>query len=640
MANRTKLHKLLKAPAELGLKSTWQYALYQCGLRSGFFRLRTLSPKIDLIQDHLPQTPKSILSLPDKQALRKVLGESCPALLQEATTVTQGKMRLFEGTLVDFSLQHHAPLVHWSRFERGKTGVDEDIKFVWEPARAGWAFLLARAFFVSGDDSYTQSFVRLFEQYQHENPPYYGPNWASAQEAALRIMAFCFAYHVFSTSPDFPERSRRDLILAIALNARRIPPTLCYARSQRNNHLISEAVGLYTAGVFLEGYPPARRWKRMGKKIFEQAILDQIAQDGTYIQHSTNYHRLMLDEALWMHSLAKADGDSFSQPVLQKLAAATGYLCQMSDSLTGQVPNLGNQDGSNVLPLATAHHLDHRATLQAASRVFLGKNAFEDGTWDEKSVWLHIQPQTASLGVLGCPCILHSPAGWASLRAVSYHSRPAHADQLHVEIWHNGHNLAMDAGTFLYNAPQPWQNALRTTLVHNTVSVDRTDQMTAAGKFLWLDWANAEVSASTPDRIVASHDGYRNKGIIHTRTLTSAQDGWNILDELHQEKNRMTEHEYMLHWLLPDLPFEVQSDHIQFQVPAFQLFFTSSEQSQTHLTVIRGGQILYGDAILDPLLFGWFSPTYGMKTEALSLLYIVHSSLPLTSITSVWKFLD
>lgn len=640
MVNSTKLRTLLKAPAELGLKSTWQYALYQCGLRSGFFRIRTLSPRIEAIQKQLPATPKTIIPLPDKQALSLVLGDNRPALLQEATLVTQGKMHLFEGPLVNFSLQHRAPLAHWSQFERGKAVVDGDIKLVWEPARAGWAFLLARAFFISGDNSYTQSFIRLFEQYQRENPAYCGPNWVSAQEAALRIMAFCFAYHVFSTSPDFPERSRSDLILAIALNARRIPPTLCYARSQRNNHLISEAVGLYTAGVFLEGYPPARRWKRMGKKIFEQAILDQIAQDGTYIQHSTNYHRLMLDEALWMYSLAKANGDNFAQPVLQKLAAATGHLYQMSDALSGRVPNLGNQDGSNVLPLAMAHHLDHRATLQAASRIFLGKNAFDDGTWDEKSVWLHIQPQAASLGVLEGSHILHSPAGWASLRAVSYYSRPAHADQLHVEIWHDGHNLAMDAGTFLYNAQPPWQNALRTTQVHNTVSVDRTDQMTAAGKFLWLDWANAEVSESTPDRITASHDGYRNKGIIHTRTLSSTQDGWDILDELHQEKTRMTEHEYILHWLLPDLPFEIKRDHILFPNPAFQLLFTSNEQRQAHLQIIRGGQILHGDSIIDPFLFGWFSPTYGVKTEALSLLYIVHSSLPLTSITSNWKFLD
>ena len=640
MANRKKLRTLLKAPVELGWKSTWQYALYQGGLRSGYFYLRTLPPRIHTIQKQLPQTPKDIIALPDRQVLLKVLGETLPALLQEANDVHRGKMHLFEGPLVDFSLHHQTSLMHWSQFERGKVKTDKDIKFIWEPARAGWAFLLARAFYVSEDDRYTQSFIRLLDQYQHENPPYYGPNWISAQEAALRIVAFCFAYQVFSTSTAFPEQSRNELILTIALNAHRIPPTLCYARSQRNNHLISEAVGLYTAGIFLEGYAPARRWKRTGKKIFEQAILDQIDEDGTYIQHSTNYHRLMLDEALWMSSIAKAAGDSFSQPVLRKLATATRHLYQMTDPLSGHVPNLGNQDGSNILPLATADHLDHRATIQAASRQFLGKNAFENGSWDEKCVWLNIQPQAASLGELEESHILHSPAGRASLRAVPYHARPAHADQLHVEIWHQGQNLAMDAGTFLYNAPAPWQNALCTTLVHNTICVDRSDQMTKAGKFLWLDWANAEISASKPDSITASHDGYKDKGIIHTRTLSRTQHGWNIVDKLHQEKSTLADHEYILHWLLPDLPFETKNDHIHFHNPAFQLCFTSNQQTKAHLHIMRGGQLIHGDSSIDPFLFGWFSPTYGAKVEALSILYIVHSSLPLTTITSNWKFLD
>ena len=38
-------------------------------------------------------------------------------------------------------------------------------------------------------------------------------------------------------------------------------------------------------------------------------------------------------------------------------------------------------------------------------------------------------------------------------------------------------NVALDAGTYSYNAPQPWANPLAQTAYHNTVTVDDLDQM-------------------------------------------------------------------------------------------------------------------------------------------------------------------
>jgi len=56
-----------------------------------------------------------------------------------------------------------------------------------------------------------------------------------------------------------------------------------------------------------------------------------------------------------------------------------------------------------------------------------------------------------------------------------------------------GLNVAHDPGTYLYNAAPPWDNALAGSDVHNTVTVDGGDQMLRAGRFLYLDWAQAQV---------------------------------------------------------------------------------------------------------------------------------------------------
>ena len=130
---------------------------------------------------------------------------------------------------------------------------------------------------------------------------------------------------------------------------------------------------------------------------------------------------------------------------------------------------------------------------------------------------------------------------WAYLRAARFTSRPGHADQLHLDLWWQGLNLAQDPGTYRYTAAPPWDNALASTLVHNTLSVDGREQMTRAGRFLYLDWAQASPARARPGCRMApgsgsraSHDGYRRLGVTHQRQVTAFQDGrWLVEDSLH-----------------------------------------------------------------------------------------------------------
>ena len=93
----------------------------------------------------------------------------------------------------------------------------------------------------------------------------------------------------------------------------------------------------------------------------------------------------------------------------------------------------------------------------------------------------------------------HQNGSWATIRVARFHSRPAHADQLHLDLWWRGINLAQDPGTYLYNSAPPWENSLTSALVHNTVTVDGQEFMLRAGRFLYLDWAQGKVIKSETD---------------------------------------------------------------------------------------------------------------------------------------------
>ena len=88
----------LKALQELGLKQTINYARYQLGLRSGYYKHAT-DRAIREAQSK-PSTFKlySSFAIPDPKTLFNSLGsEGVTNLLVEADEITSGKVRLFAG---------------------------------------------------------------------------------------------------------------------------------------------------------------------------------------------------------------------------------------------------------------------------------------------------------------------------------------------------------------------------------------------------------------------------------------------------------------------------------------------------------------------------------------------------------------
>jgi len=251
---------------------------------------------------------------------------------------------------------------------------------------------------------------------------------------------------------------------------------------------------------------------------------------------------------------------------------------------------------------------------------------------------------------------LSAPLSWASLRAVRFSGRPAHADQLHVDLWWRGLNIAQDAGTYRYNAPPPWDNSLARTLVHNTVEVDGQDQMRRAGRFLWLDWAQAAITGreSAPDgaweRITARHDGYARLGVIHERSLERrGENHWVVTDRLLPVQGSpagRARHTARLHWLLPDWDWELDGTVLRIVSPSGVIRISvliaetlgreaSGGIHPDEVQLARGGESLAGTGNVNPIQ-GWVSPTYAAKHPALSFTIQTTRSLPIV-LTTDWE---
>ncbi len=632
----------LKALRQLGYRPLVLFALYKFGLITGHYR-RTERRKVK--DDHLSSFVfQALFALPSREQLLQTLGEKGKeSLLEEANEAINGKFRMFGSELVDIKLTLDQPLQYWTAYETNPKLLStfhfphDDIKFIWEPARFGWAFPLGRAYHVTQDNKYVEAFWKYFESFTQNNPASIGPHWMNGQEIAIRMMSLVWAVHVFESAPATSAERRGQLIQSIYSHASRIPLTIVYARAQNNNHLVTEAAAIYTAGLFFKN----PKWRALGWKWLIWSFRNQIGDYGEYIQHSTNYHRLTLQTALWINLIKQ---DVFPASISQALARSAHWLFSLFDNASGRTPNLGANDGALIIPLSVTPFNDFRPTVQAAARAFL-KTQIESGVWDEMSLWFGLPPvKKTHEPEHYLSDNLHGKDSWAYLRASHFMSRLSHMDQLHLDLWWRGHNIAQDAGTYLYNAESPWDNALVSTRVHNTVTVDGRDQMTRGGRFLILDWVNAysksEISMdeNVLQRIMAYHKGYR--GVKHERTITVMTDErWLVEDKMISHHP----HHFRLHWLLPDWEWKEenreQGIEIRLRSPRgwIKLIVSHSPLSSHHtVTIARAGQLIYGEGTVLPFE-GWVSPTYGMKLPALSFAVEVPSPQSIT-FTSEFSF--
>jgi len=644
----------LNALRQLGLKPLALYGLYQVGLRTGYYRrLESRESRIEARDSRF--VIRDLFILPSRDDLRRILGKGGrEKLLAEANEIVAGKVCLFGGEPVDLQLTLPGPLAHWTDYETGRASIPyplssitdspsltQDIKFICEPARFGWAFTLGRAYHVSCDEKYVEAFWHYAETFLDANPPYLGPNWMSGQEVALRLMAFVWTAQVLAESPaSTPERKAR-LAGSIAHHASRITPALVYARSQNNNHLLTEAAGLYTAALALPEHPQSARWRDLGWKWLNRGFQAQIDGYGEYTQHSTNYHRLMLQVALWVRALTttpKKRGQEdtklykgFPRKTLDRLTAATHWLYALLDPASGRAPNLGANDGAYIFLLTICPFADYRPVMQAAAQAFLDYQ-LPRGVWDEMSLWFGIPLESQNYlrmaRYLGDH--LYAKNSWAYLRTAQFTSRPSHADQLHLDLWWRGLNIAQDAGTYLYNAPAPWDNSLTTARVHNTMTVNGRDQMTRAGRFLYLDWVNAyrqdSISADEHilQRVSACHYGYRRLGVRHERVITVyADERWQVEDEMLILRRLRKPLMFRLQWLLSDWEWKIEIQEPVFEIRLksplgwVTLRVTPFSTLDSRISLVRAGKLIYGEGSVSPVM-GWVSPTYGVRIPVLS----------------------
>lgn len=456
-----------------------------------------------------------------------------------------------------------------------------DIRTLWDPARAAWAVDLARgvAHGLMSRERAAALYWRWVDSWMAACPPWRGVQWKCGQESSVRLIGLAIGYHGLraggppDASPDSPRRAL-DLARIAWATGYRVAHHIDYAVSQKNNHAISEACGLILVSHLFPEFREASRWRSLGRRVLTRELRRQIYSDGSYVQHSMNYQRVMMHGAILALRLAELQHDPLPRDLYDRLERCARFMHALLDPPSGRMPNYGNNDGACVLPLTECDYADFRPVIQSTHFLATRRRLLPSGPWDEEAAWLFGEEFEKSTRVGPAPepgsaafssggyFTIRNGDSWAMIRSHSYRDRPAHLDMLHLDLWWRGVNILTDAGTYQYFIPErpALERYFKSIRAHNTIEIQGVDPLDAATRFLWLPWPKARVldsvaptgEARTGLEFSGEHYAYARAPwhVVHRRTVRARRGRWVVVDELRGRPGQS--HDATLRWRLGD----------------------------------------------------------------------------------------
>lgn len=599
---------------QIGRQMGWPYILFRAGFwlqaKTGLLKLRfpKRATRHSFISIHEWRNHK-VRFLFDREKLAMQKNESLKDLRWRVRQIKNGWFRYFSKQWFEVPDWHTNPLTgfvyprnqHWSDVNDfpPKAG---DIKYVWEKSRFCFLYDLIR-YDYHFDEDQSEPVFGLITHWIDNNPVNCGPNWKCSQEIALRILNWTFALHYYRKSPRLSQALLDKILCSIYDQIRHVASNIRFSQIVvKNNHLLTEALSLYTVGLFMPFLPRATQWRNKGKFIFETEVCEQIARDGTFLQFSMNYHRVVIQLMTWGIQLSELNGDRLCDTVYSRAKASLIFLRTCQVNVNGRLPNYGHNDGALFFPLSERGFEDFRPQMVALANVLGVDLDYREGNWYEESAWLtgsrskslsKMSPRRISSFQIGGYHTIRDTGTLTFLRCGKYDSRPFQADNNHLDIWINGRNILRDAGTWLYNAGEESMRYFSGTRGHNTIMIGDFDQMQKRHRFIWTHWitnAKGQVGSSGNEYwIEAEFEGFRHlgKGIVH--------------------KRRVVKKVSQLHWVIEDYVQNVPKG-----APIRQLWHPD-EAFDNDFTITATDE--HGNEI--PLIIesGWYSKMYGEREE-------------------------
>ena len=546
------------------------------GLRYTSYRIRhEVEKRLGFLKKKHPINPdtKNFISLEEwrKASIPFVITEkellqfekhSSDGLKQKATKILNGEICFFSsdwkklGTSYDWITNPETGFQydiskHWSEINDFNPA-NGDIKYVWEKSRFTYLLTIIRNDYHFEED-HSQFVFSEIESWIDANPINQGPNWKCSQEISLRLFNWLYALYFYKNSEALTEALWNKIQNVIYWSLHHVYHHIDFSRiAVRNNHAITETLALTVSELLFPFIPETKRWSVDGRKWLEQEVAYQVYEDGTFLQFSMNYHRVLVQLFSFGIALTEKHKKPFSKLFYTRAYKSVYFLYQCLQQENGYLPNYGANDGALFFPLTDSEYRDYRPQLNTLHRIITGQKLFDDDAINEDYQWLQAEAKPnfdfekiiQEKGVIsfknGGYYTCRTTTSFTFIRCGNHKDRPSHADNLHMDVWVEGKNILRDSGTYKYNTSKELSAYFTGTTAHNTVVVNDESQMLKGSRFIWYYWTQCIKAdwEDTPEYYVfkGKINAFKqlNAKGIHKREIKIAktENEWQIRDEV------------------------------------------------------------------------------------------------------------
>lgn len=263
------------------------------------------------------------------------------------------------------------------------------------------------------------------------------------------------------------------------------------------NHLLENAFALlYGAYYFKE-----EAFYRKARKLLVDELKEQVLNDGAHFELSPMYHQIMLLRILECINLLQHNQwkkDELLPYLIVKAELMLGWLDNMTFN-NGDIP-LFNDSTNKIAPTT-----DELKKYASELGIVKKENALSDSGY--RKFVTDSYELIVDVGNIG----------------PDYIPGHAHSDTFNFELYIKGVPVIVDTGLSTYET-NVRRTLERSTQSHNTVMVNETNQSEVWGGFRVAKRAKIIDIKDGKNFVEATHDGYKNIGILHTRKFLTSED--------------------------------------------------------------------------------------------------------------------
>jgi Heparinase II/III N-terminus/Heparinase II/III-like protein len=335
-----------------------------------------------------------------------------------------------------------------------------------------YAVGLGLAFERTGDAAYLRRWVELLDGWMATTPV----GFIAADVTGRRVQNWIYSLHLFvghashETTPHLTPAFHRRLLASLHEQVE----FLCANLTEKRNHRTLELLAIFLAGVVFPEMARSAHWRAFALEQTVANLASDLLADGVHCELSTDYHHLVLKNALNFRRLAAMNGvavpGSFDDALLRGLEFSlhvhqpSGSAPSLSDGDARGFPDLLRQGaalfGRDDMLFVASQGREGRAPAQRSVHFAAsGYSIVRSGWGDEALPFDQQQHLVFDCGPLG-------------------EGNHGHFDCLNFELAAFGRPLVVDPGRYTYSeaGETNWRVRFRGTGVHNTVCVDGRNQ--------------------------------------------------------------------------------------------------------------------------------------------------------------------